>query len=187
MSDRFDIMDTHLSGVKVLQRKPFEDSRGQFQRMFCIEELTEVIPNQSVAQINRSVTKGSGIVRGMHFQLPPHAETKIISCTRGELFDVCVDIRQNSPTFLSWHAEILSAQNNKSLVIPECFAHGYQTLTEEVEALYINTAAYHPEAEGGIRANDPRIAVNWPLPIINSSDKDAAHPYLDDHFLGVAV
>lgn len=187
MSDRFDIMDTHLSGVKVLQRKPFEDSRGQFQRMFCLEELTELAPNLNVAQINHSITKGCGIVRGLHYQLPPHAETKIVSCTRGELFDVCVDIRQNSPTFLSWHAEILSAQNNKSLVIPEGFAHGYQTLTEEVEALYINTAAYHPEAEGGIRANDPRIAVNWPLPIINSSDKDAAHPYLDDHFLGVAV
>ena len=123
----------------------------------------------------------------MHFQHPPHAETKFVSCLRGEVFDVAVDLRQGSPTFLRWHAEILSAGNHKTLMIPEGFAHGVQTLTEDCEMLYFHTAAYQPGAECGLNAKDPRLNIRWPEAITELSPRDAAHPLVTEDFSGVTV
>jgi dTDP-4-dehydrorhamnose 3,5-epimerase len=123
----------------------------------------------------------------MHFQHPPHAETKFVSCLRGEVFDVAVDLRQGSPTFLHWHAEILTADNHKTLVIPEGCAHGFQTLTKDCEMLYLHTNAYRADAEGGLNAIDTRLAILWPLPITEQSERDSTHPFVSEDFCGVTV
>lgn len=185
MSTRFDILDTPLAGLRILQRKPIGDSRGYLERIFCSEELQALAPGKPIAQINHTLTASRGTVRGMHFQRPPHAEIKFVSCLRGEVFDVAVDLRDNSPTFLHWHAEVLSADNHKTLVIPEGFAHGFQTLTDDCEMLYFHTAAYQPGAECGLNAQDPRLAIQWPLPVAGLSPRDTAHPLLDATFTGV--
>lgn len=186
MSTRFDILDTPLSDLRILQRKPIGDGRGYLERIFCSQELQALAPGRHIAQINHTLTAFRGTVRGLHFQRPPHAEIKFVSCLRGEVFDIAVDLRHNSPTFLRWHAELLSADNHKTLVIPEGFAHGFQTLTDNCEMLYFHTATYQPGAEGGLNAQDPRLAILWPLPVIGLSPRDAAHPMLDDDFTGVA-
>ena len=185
MSTRFDILETPLAGLRVLQRKLIGDSRGYLERLFCSEELQVLAPGKPIAQINHTLTASRGTVRGMHFQRPPHAEIKFVSCLRGEVFDVAVDLRDNSPTFLRWHAEVLSADNHKTLVIPEGFAHGFQTLTDDCEMLYFHTAAYQPSAEGGLNVQDPRLAIQWPLLVAGLSPRDAAHPLLDNGFIGV--
>jgi dTDP-4-dehydrorhamnose 3,5-epimerase len=187
VSTRFDILDMPIQGLKLVQRKPLGDSRGYLERMFCAEEMQALIPEKQVVQINHTITAKRATVRGLHFQHPPHAETKFVSCLRGEVFDVAVDLRRGSRTFLHWHAEILSADNHKTYVIPEGFAHGFQTLTEDCELLYLHTSAYQAEAEGGLNARAPRLGIAWPLPIGEQSVRDSAHPLAMEDFLGVAV
>ena len=187
MNTRFDIMDTPLSGLRILQRKPIGDSRGYLERLFCSEELQGLAPGKPIAQINHTLTSSSGTVRGMHFQRTPYAETKFVSCLRGEVFDVVVDLRQSSPTFLHWHAEVLSVDNHKTLVIPEGFAHGFQTLTDNCEMLYFHTATYHTEAEGGLNPHDPQLAIAWPMQVVGLSQRDATHPFLGNDFTGVSA
>jgi dTDP-4-dehydrorhamnose 3,5-epimerase len=186
MSPRFDIHDTPLLGLRVLQRKPIGDSRGYLERLFCAEELQILAHGKPIAQINHTLTMNRGTVRGMHFQRPPHAETKFVSCLSGEVFDVAVDLRQNSPTFLHWYAELLSANNHKTLVIPEGFAHGFQTLTNDCEMLYLHTSPYQPGADSGLNAQDPKLAIAWVLPVAGLSLRDATHPFLGNDFTGVA-
>lgn len=187
MSNRFDILDTPLEGLKIIQRKPIGDYRGCLERLFCVEEMKALVLDKSIAQINHTLTARRGTVRGLHYQYPPHAETKFVSCLRGEVFDVAVDLRRDSPTFLHWNAEILSASNHKTFAIQEGFAHGFQTLTEECEMLYFHTATYQPGAEGGLNVKDPRLAIQWPLAITELSKRDAAHPMLTRDFQGVVV
>ena len=185
MSSRFDILATPIADLKVLQRKPIGDSRGYLERLFCAEEFQALAPGKPILQINHTLTASRGTVRGIHFQPPPHAEIKFVSCLRGEVFDVAVDLRHNSPTFLHWHAEVLSADNHKTFVIPEGFAHGFQTLTDDCEMLYFHTTAYQPGAEGGLNAQDPQLAIAWPLPVAGLSPRDATHPFLRNDFTGV--
>jgi len=185
MSGRFDILTTSLDGLHVLHRKLLGDSRGYLERLFCMDELQPLIDGKRIEQINRTLTSHRGTVRGLHFQHPPHAEMKFVHCLRGEVFDVAVDLRRGSPTFLQWHAEILSADNHKTLVIPEGFAHGFQTLSDNCEMLYFHTSAYLQAAEGGLRVDDPRLAIRWPLPVAGISARDAAHPLLNEEFSGV--
>ncbi len=187
MSDRFDILAAPIEGLRILKRKPRGDHRGYLERLFCMEELKEVLVGKRIEQVNHTLTRGSGTVRGLHFQYPPHAETKFVHCLRGEVFDVAVDLRRGSPTFLRWHAEILSEGSHKTFVIPEGFAHGFQVLTEECEMLYFHTAAYRQEAEGGLHPQDPRLAIDWPLPVAGLSPRDATHAFLDAQFEGVVV
>jgi len=187
MSRHFDILDTPIAGLSVLQRKPLGDSRGFLERLFCREELYELLPEGRIAQINHTLTVSRGTVRGVHFQRPPHAEIKLVSCLHGEVFDVAVDLRQNSPTFLRWHAEVLSADNYKSFIIPEGFAHGFQALTDKCEMLYFHTEAYHPSAEDGLNAQDPRLAIHWPLPVTGLSPRDASFPLLNDDLAGIEL
>jgi dTDP-4-dehydrorhamnose 3,5-epimerase len=142
---------------------------------------------KQIAQINHTLTRRKGVVRGLHFQYPPHAEMKIVSCLRGEIYDVAVDLRVGSPTFLHWHAEVLSAENRRSLMIPEGFAHGFQALTNDCEIIYLHSTLYQPAAEGALNATDPLLAIAWPLEITEMSDRDRNHPLLSDEFKGIAT
>ncbi|MBC2770595.1 dTDP-4-dehydrorhamnose 3,5-epimerase family protein [Pusillimonas minor] len=187
MSARFDIAATALPGLNVLTRTHIGDSRGWFERIFCVEELQEVLGKRSVVQINRTLTLQRGSVRGMHFQHAPSAEMKFVSCLHGEVFDVAVDLRPESATFLQWHAELLSAHNRKTLAIPEGFAHGFQTLTDNCEMFYLHTAAYNPSAEDGLSPKDPALAIAWPLPLTELSARDAGHPMIAAGFRGVRL
>lgn len=187
MSSRFNIAATSLSDLKVVTRQPVGDSRGWFERTFCIDELQDLLGWRRVVQINRTLTQKKGSVRGMHFQHAPGAEMKFVSCLHGEVFDVAVDLRPGSITFLQWHAERLSADNRKTLVIPEGFAHGFQTLTDNCEMLYLHTAAYDPAAEGGLNPLDPGLSIAWPLPIAELSARDVGHPLIAAGFTGVRL
>jgi dTDP-4-dehydrorhamnose 3,5-epimerase len=185
MNARFDIVETPIADLRVVQRRPIGDSRGYLERLFCAEELHTLAAGKPIMQINHTLTANRGTVRGLHFQRPPSAEIKFVSCLRGEVFDVAVDLRDNSPTFLHWHAEVLSAENHRTLVLPEGFAHGFQALSSDCELLYFHTAAYAPDAEAGLHPKDPRLAIKWPLPVTGLSPRDAGHPLLNDDFSGI--
>jgi dTDP-4-dehydrorhamnose 3,5-epimerase len=187
MTSRFEIQKTPLSGLKLLVRKPLGDSRGYLERMYCVDELQDVFGNRSVVQINHTLTQNKGTVRGMHFQYAPHAEMKLVSCLRGSVFDVAIDLRRDSPTFLQWHSEILSEDNHKTFAIPEGFAHGFQTLTNDCEMLYLHTAAYVQNSEGGLNPNDPSLDIRWPLSISEISSRDVNHGLIADEFKGVML
>lgn len=186
MSGRFDILATPIAGVHLVRRKPIADDRGYFERLFCDEELHALVAHRKIVQINHTLTVRRGTVRGLHFQRPPHAEMKFVQCLRGEVFDVAVDLRRGSPTFLRWHAEVLGADDHRSFVIPEGCAHGFQALGDDCELLYFHTAAYHASAEAGLNPQDPRLAIAWPLPVTGLSWRDAGHALLDDDFAGIA-
>jgi dTDP-4-dehydrorhamnose 3,5-epimerase len=185
MSARFEFTSTPLSGLIVIQRKPIDDDRGFLCRFYCAEEFSEAGLRKPVAQINHTLTREKGAVRGLHFQYPPHVEAKIVSCLKGEIYDVALDIRSGSPTFLRWYSEILSADNHKSLLIPEGFAHGFQTLTGGCEIIYLTTAVYAPDAEGGLNVRDPRFAITWPLNISQISKRDLSCAFVEDQFEGI--
>lgn len=182
---RFVTTETPLSGVWKVQRQRIGDARGFLSRLFCAEELAAIGWAKPVAQINHTYTSRRGTVRGMHFQRPPHAEMKLVSCVRGEVWDVAVDLRPGSPTFLKWHAERLSAENGTALLIPEGVAHGFQTLSDDVEMLYLHSVAYAPQSEGGLNPRDPALAIEWPLEITEMSARDAGHPPITEGFEGV--
>jgi dTDP-4-dehydrorhamnose 3,5-epimerase len=184
---RFDFISTHLTGLMLVQRKAIEDERGFLSRFYCAEEFGATAISKPIAQMNHTFTRKKGAARGLHFQHQPHAENKLVSCLKGEIFDVAVDLRYGSPTFLKWHGEILSAVNRKSLLIPEGYAHGFQALTEDCELIYLHTAFYHPEAEGALNVADPRLNIAWPLPIGDLSTRDLSHPYIDSTFQGVVL
>lgn len=181
----FTAAPTALAGLAVVQRRRQEDHRGSFSRLFCAAELANVGFDLPIAQINHTVTRRRGAVRGMHFQFHPHAEDKFVSCLRGEIFDVAVDLRRDSPTFLQWHAEILSADNGKSLLIPQGFAHGFQALSDDCELIYLHSRPYAPQAEGAVHVNDPALSIRWPLPITEMSARDQNHKFLTADFQGI--
>lgn len=184
---RLTLKPTPLAGLHVVQRQPLGDARGSFTRVFCQEELAAAGWMRPIAQINHSVTQARATVRGLHYQRPPHAEMKLVSCLAGEVWDVVVDLRSGSPTFLGWHAERLSAQNGRALLIPEGCAHGFQVLGEGAELLYCHSAAYVAESEAGLHPQDPRLAIAWPLPVLALSPRDAGHPFIDAEFKGVRL
>lgn len=184
---RFHFHATPLEGLFLVERKPLADERGFFARFWCTDEFQSAGWVKPVVQINHTLTRRQGAVRGMHYQLPPHAEAKLVTCLRGEVFDVAIDLRPPSPTFLHWHAERLTAANQRSLLIPEGFAHGFQALADDSELLYLHTSAYRPEAEAGINPLDPRLAVAWPLEVAEMSPRDRAHPPLPRDFGGIAA
>ena len=138
-----------------------------------------------IAQINHSLTRQKGAVRGMHFQFPPHAEDKYVSCLRGEVFDVAVDLREGSPSFMRWHGERLSAGNGRSMLIPQGFAHGFQSLEADCELIYLHSRPYAPQAEGGLHPKDPLLAIAWPLPVVDLSERDAGHARVGSDFPGL--
>lgn len=181
------IIDTPLPDLKLVESSPYRDARGAFTRLFCAEYLQSLLGHRQIVQINHSRTSRTGSVRGLHFQSPPHAEMKMIRCMRGRVWDVAVDLRAGSTTFLQWHAEELSGDDARMLVIPEGFAHGFQVLEPDSELLYLHTAAYQPASEGGLRYDDARLAITWPLPPQDLSSRDQAHPLITADFNGVVL
>jgi len=176
-----------LEGAFVIEPEPFADDRGVFARVFCKQELQNILNGKNIVQINHSLTKQKGAIRGMHFQRPPKAEIKMVKCLRGSVFDVMIDLRQGSSTFLKWHGEVLSAENMKMMYVPEGFAHGFQTLEENSELLYFHTEFYSPEHEGRVRYNDPMINISWPLEITDVSERDQNHQLLSRDFKGIIL
>ena len=170
-----------LAGLAVVQTAAFEDHRGAFARLFCAAELAE-LGMQPVVQVNHSLTRVAGAVRGLHFQRPPRAEAKLVRCLKGCVLDVAVDLRAGSPTYLSWRAVELSAVNRLALFMPRGFAHGFQTLEPDCELLYLHDEFYSPEHEGGLRHDDPALSIPWPLPVADLSARDAAHPLVSGGF-----
>jgi dTDP-4-dehydrorhamnose 3,5-epimerase len=174
-----------LAGLYCLQQAVHADERGRFARLFCEGSLAAFGQPLHVRQINHSRTALRGTVRGLHFQHPPQAESKLICCLRGAVWDVAVDVRRSSPTFLYWHAERLEAGDGRSLLLPPGFAHGFQALSDDAELLYLHSADYAPDYEDGLLADDPRLAIDWPLPIAQRSARDCAHSELTGSFTGV--
>ncbi len=181
------IRATGIVGAVVVEGRPHTDHRGAFSRLFCEQALAEVIGLRRMVQINHSRTSAIGAVRGMHFQHPPHAEMKLVRCIRGRVWDVVVDLRAGSPTFLRWHAEELSPDTSRMLVVPEGCAHGFQVLEADSELLYLHSAFYNPASEGALRYDDPRLAINWPLPVTDLSERDKTHALLTNEFSGLVV
>jgi dTDP-4-dehydrorhamnose 3,5-epimerase len=179
------IASTPLAGLVEITASMAEDARGRFGRLFCEREFSPTRAGLHFTQINLSQTRHRGTVRGLHFQRPPAAEAKLIRCLRGRVFDVAVDLRAGSPTFLQWHAVELSDDNELSIFIPEGMAHGFQALTDDAQLIYMHTAAWTPACEAGLRHDDPRLAIAWPLAPHLVSDRDRSFPLLDDGFAGV--
>jgi dTDP-4-dehydrorhamnose 3,5-epimerase len=177
-------IETPLSGAYVIELEPLRDERGLFARTFCQEEFGQIGLHKQIVQINHSVTRKNGAIRGMHYQHAPAREAKLIRCVQGGVFDVMVDLRADSPTFLHHHGVELSKDNMRMIYIPEGFAHGFQTLTDEAELIYHHSAFYNPQYEHGLRYDDPALAINWPLPAGVVSLKDQNYPLIDDTFKG---
>jgi dTDP-4-dehydrorhamnose 3,5-epimerase len=184
---QFDITPLPLAGLKLVQRNRLGDSRGYFSRLFCAEQMAHCGWAKPIMQLNHTYTAKRGSVRGLHFQHPPFSEMKLVNCIAGEIWDVAVDLRSESETFLHWHAEHLSAEGGRAMLIPEGFAHGFQSLSDHVELIYCHSAAYHAESEGGLNPGDPKLAIDWPLAITEISARDSHHPLLDEQFAGVAL
>jgi dTDP-4-dehydrorhamnose 3,5-epimerase len=182
---RFKLTATPLPGLTRIERQKNQDERGFFSRFFCAQELKAAGFGLPIAQINHTFTARKGAVRGLHFQWPPHAEDKLISCLKGEVFDVAVDLRPQSPTYLQWHAEILSSQNAYSLLVPQGFAHGFQTLTDDCELIYLHSRPYAAQAEDALNVQDPQLNIAWPLAFTDISARDAKHPHLTPDFPGI--
>ena len=172
--------ETNLPGAFVIDIDRREDDRGFFARTFCQHEFADHGLKPTIAQANVAFNSRKGTLRGMHFQYPPFAETKLVKCTRGAILDIIVDIRPESATYLAHFSVELTAANYRSLYIPERFAHGYQVLEDNTETTYQVGEFYAPESESGLRYDDPRLGLEWPLPVGEMSLKDAAWQFLAD-------
>jgi dTDP-4-dehydrorhamnose 3,5-epimerase len=168
--------ETELKGAFVVGVRKIEDERGFFARGWCRKELEGAGLNPNLAQINFASSLKKGTLRGMHFQVAPDAEAKLVRCTRGSIFDVIIDLRPDSPTHGRWFGVDLSAENYLMLYVPEGFAHGYQTLTDDAEMYYTTSAFYAPSAARGVGFDDPAFGIQWPLPVAVISDADKRWP-----------
>ncbi len=176
-----------LTGAAVVDAEPFVDNRGIFARFFCEKELSEIIGDRHFVNVNFSRTLKKGAIRGLHFQYPPKAEMKLMRCIHGAVYDVIVDIRKNSLTFLNWYGVELSAENMKMLCVPEGFAHGFQVLEENSELLYLHSEFYSKECEGALNYSDPLLAIEWPIKLTDVSERDRTHKMIEDNFRGVRI
>ena len=171
--------ETRLAGAFVIDLDRREDPRGYFARTFCQREFAAYGLKTTIAQANTAFNRDRGTLRGMHFQLPPMAETKVVRATRGAVVDIIVDLRPESPTYLEHVSVELTEDNGRSLYVPERFGHGYQTLVRDTETSYLIGEFYAPEHAGGLRHDDPRLGLTWPLPVTSLSEKDRTWPSLD--------
>jgi dTDP-4-dehydrorhamnose 3,5-epimerase len=182
---RFKVTDLPLAGSKLIERRLQEDDRGFLSRLFAIDELASMGWSAPIAQVNHTFTRWQGTIRGMHYQAPPYSDAKIVSCIRGEVWDVAVDLRLTSPTFLQVHGQLLSHTNCCAMLIPKGFAHGFQSMVDNCELIYFHSSQYQPEAEKGLRYDDPMLQISWPCPVTTVSERDRSHPFLTPGFLGV--
>jgi len=170
--------ETHLPGVFIIEPELLTDDRGFFACAWAASEFEQHGLNPALKQCNISFNGRRGTVRGMHFQRKPHEEVKLIRCTHGAIYDVAIDMRPDSTTRYQWLGAELTSDNHRMLYIPEGFAHGYQTLTDETELFYQISEYYHPESAGGVRWDDPAFGIQWPLPVTVIADRDANYPLL---------
>ncbi len=177
--------DTILKGVFVVEMEPMMDSRGWFARTFSKDEFDKLGHSGEWVQINHSFTLHKGTIRGMHFQLPPYGEIKLVRCIAGAVYDVVVDLRKDSATFLKWISIELSPANRNMIYIPEGVAHGFQTLKDNTELIYHHSSYYKQDAEKGIRFDDRMVDIKWPLPVTDMSDRDRLHELLNENFKGL--
>jgi len=178
-------LETALPGAYVIEVEKHEDARGFFARSWCAREFAAKGLDNVLVQCNVSSNKRKGTLRGLHYQIPPHAEVKLVRCTKGSLFDVIVDLRKDSPTFLKWVGFELTAMNHRMLYIPKLFAHGFQTLEDDTEIFYQMSELYEPAASKGLRWNDPRLGINWPEADRTISQKDQDYPDFDISIVGL--
>lgn len=169
-------IETKLKGAFIIEPEPIEDERGFFARTFCQEEFKAHGLNFRVVQCNISFNKERGTLRGMHYQIAPYQEAKLVRCTRGAIYDVIIDLRPESPTFKQWIAVELTAENRRMLYVPEGFAHGFQTLEDNTEVFYMMSEFYHPECARGVRWNDPAFGIEWAIAVTIISAKDRKYP-----------
>ncbi|MBC7889812.1 MAG: dTDP-4-dehydrorhamnose 3,5-epimerase [Ferruginibacter sp.] len=177
--------ETSLKDSYVVGLEPIIDERGWFARTYCKNEFNTIGHTKEWVQLNHSFTQQTGTIRGMHYQLPPFSEIKLVRCIAGAVYDVIIDLRKGSPTFLSYFGVELSSANKKMIYIPEGFAHGFQALREDSELIYHHSQFYTPGVEAGIKYNDTLININWPLALTNISTRDHEHPDLDFNFKGL--
>ncbi|WMS43027.1 dTDP-4-dehydrorhamnose 3,5-epimerase family protein [Acuticoccus sp. MNP-M23] len=169
---------TAIAGVVIVERHPHGDARGTFERIY----EPGALPLETIAQVNHSVTRTAGTIRGLHFQRAPRGETRLVSCLAGRIFDVAVDLRAGSPTYGQHVSAELSAENHRALLVPEGCAHGFQALTPDCQLLYLHSVPYAPDAEGGVHHASPTLGIGWPLAPHSVSARDHALPVLDDSF-----
>jgi len=185
LDKKLNIINTNFLGLHIVEPNRMKDERGYFQRLFCSNEFAKINLDKPIVNINHSMTQKKGTIRGMHFQYQPYAEIKIVKCIKGAIFDVAIDIRQGSPTFMQSYSIELSDKNNLMLVIPEGFAHGFQSLEENSEIIYFVTNHYSKENESGLNPFDPRLNINWPLECNFISQKDKNSKLLPNDFQGI--
>ena len=178
---------TKIKGLYIAELDPLSDDRGFFTRTYCNKELEKINVEKPIKQINHSLTSTVGSIRGMHYQNYPYLEIKMVRCISGEVFDVAVDLRKDSDTFLQWHGEYLSAENSKMMIIPEGFAHGFQVIKPNSELLYFHTDFYSPNEEGAVNAFDPLLKIDWPLKVTEISERDNSHSFLNIEFKGIEI
>jgi dTDP-4-dehydrorhamnose 3,5-epimerase len=181
------LLRTEIQGVVIVELDSFSDHRGAFSRLYCEQELAAIIGNRHIVQMNQSRTTTRGAIRGLHYQRPPYSEMKLVRCLKGRVWDVAVDLRAGSPTFLAWHAVELGPDNARMMIIPEGCAHGFQVLEVNSELLYLHTAIYNPAAEGGLLYNDPKLEIKWPMPAAELSERDKNHALLNSDFRGISL
>lgn len=181
------IEQTPITGLYLFQPEPIRDNRGFFAEVFTQRELDKIGHTKPIAQVNHAMNVQKGTLRGMHFQHPPKAEIKIVKCAKGEIYDVVVDIRKGSPTFLQTYSITLSADAMTMIYIPEGFAHGYQTLQPNCEVLYFTTEFYSPAHAAGLRFDDPCLNLKWPEEITDISPRDTNHPLITNAFEGISL
>lgn len=172
-------IETILKGAFVIEPELIEDERGFFARAFCRREFEAHGLNPNLVQCSMSFNRQRGTLRGMHYQVPPYAECKLVRCTRGAIYDVIVDLRPNSPTFRRWVAVDLTTENRRILYVPQDFAHGFQTLTDNTEVFYQISEYYAPECSKGARWNDPAFQIRWPLETLIISTRDQSYDDFD--------
>ena len=178
-------LETDLKGSYIIDLKLLNDDRGSFARTFCKEQFRQIGHTKEFVQCNQSWNKITGTVRGMHFQIAPYKEIKLVRCVRGSVFDVIIDLRKDSQTFLMYFGIELNEHNKRAMYIPVGFAHGFQTLTDNTELIYMHSEYFNQEADIGLNYADPVLNIKWPLPISSISEKDRKYPFIDSTFKGL--
>ena len=178
---------TKIKGLYISELEPIRDDRGFFTRAYCNKELEKINIHKPIKQINHSSTSTVGAIRGMHYQNIPFAELKMVRCIAGEVFDVVIDLRKDSETFLQWHGEYMHSKNFKMMVIPEGLAHGFQVIKPNSELLYFHTESYSQKGESGVLYNDEKIGIEWPLQVTDISARDLKHKLITKEFKGINI
>lgn len=179
--------ELNLLGAFVVTPEPFEDQRGIFYRVFCKNDFKSIGHSEDFVQVNYSLSRKTGTVRGMHYQHPPKSEVKMVKCIRGAIIDVIIDLRYGSETFLRWEKVELTEKNRKMIYIPQGFAHGFQTKEPNCELLYFHTEFYNPDYEDAVNYMDPKVNIEWPLEVTEISKKDRNQDFLSDDFNGLKL